>query len=235
MQSCSNGTFLGAPLLLGMHSSPPQKKVNSKIKLALAAASAAGAASALIGQIPAALAGPVLTGNTTQTYNAGADYSLQFGQSFEAIGSYDGLLTPFAVTENVSGIQNVPVAGVPNAGTSTLTAAFDSNGFANTSGSSSTSGSPSFAVQAAIIQLGGTSPTGFVTTSATPALKAGLTLGLVLNQDTGSGIPSITLQGAGTPGGVIGASINTEAIGAIGTTGSLSNSLTVINSLSAFN
>jgi len=34
---------------------------------------------------------------------------------------------------------------------------------------------------------------------------------------------------------VIGASINTEAIGAIGTTGSLSNSLTVINSLSAFN
>jgi len=213
--------------------------VNPKIKLALAAASAAGAASSIIGQIPAALAGPTLTGSTNKVYDAGAQFSLQSGQSFEAIGNYSGLVTPFAVTAIQSDLGNVPVAGVLNAGTSTLTAAFDSNGFANTSGSSSTSGSPSFAIQAGIIQLGGNAPTAFVTTAGPATLKAGLSLGLVLNQGTGTGsnagVPTINITGAAEVGGVIGASINAEAIGAIGTTGSLSNTLTVINSLSAFN
>ena len=76
--------------------------MNPKINLALAAASAAGAAFSLIAQIPAAIAGPTLTGNTTRTFSAGADFNLQSGQSFEAIG-LTGAVTPFAVTEFTPG------------------------------------------------------------------------------------------------------------------------------------
>lgn len=212
--------------------------ISKKINLVLVAASAAGAAASLVSQIPAALAGPTLTGNATQTYSAGANYSLQSGQSFEAVGNFVGTVNPFAVTENVAGISNVPVAATLNAGTSTLTAAFDRNGFANAVNSASTLATPSLAVQAGIIQLGGNAPTANVTTANIPTaaggnIKAGLSLGLVLNQGA-SGIPSVTLTGAGSDTGLIGASITSSANGASAATASLSESLTVINSLSAF-
>lgn len=203
--------------------------MNPKLKLNLAAA---GAGIALLGQgtmmISEAIAGPSLTGNATQTYNAGAAFSLQSGQSFEAIGNYAGTVTPFAVTENVSGITNVPVAATLNAGVSTLTAAFDRNGLSNTDNG------PSIAIQAGIIQLGGNAPTNNVTTSSPVTVTAGLTKGLVLNQSSGGGVQTITLTGSGTDTGLIGASISSEAIGASQTTGSLVDSLTVINSLTAF-
>ena len=208
--------------------------MNSKINLALAAASAAGAAFSLISQIPAAVAGPTLTGNSTQTFGAGANYNLQSGQSFEAIGS-TGSVTPFAVTATVAGITNVPVAGGLNAGTSTLTAAFDVNGFNATTNTGSTLATPSFAVQAGIISLGGNAASAGVTTaSAGTQVRAGLALDLVLNQDATDGIPSIVIAGASTPTGIIGASITSQAVGASATNGEFSNSLTVINTLSAF-
>ena len=213
---------------------PPKKNVNSKINLALAAASAAGAAFSLISQIPAAIAGPSLTGNSTQTFGAGASYNLQSGQSFEAIGA-TGAVTPFAVTATVAGITNVPVAATLNAGTSTLTAAFDTNGFNNTIDTASTVATPSFAVQAGIISLGGNAPTaGLTTASAGTQVRAGLALDLVLNQSATTGVNSIVIAGSSSPSGIIGASINSQAIGASATNGEFSNSLTVINTLSAF-
>ena len=237
--------FLGLPLRVfqGVNqrlSESPKKNVNSKINLALAAAGAAGAVASLIGQIPSALAGPTLTGNSTQTYDAGATFSLQTGQSFEAIGNYSGTVNPFAVTETGTGLGNLPVAGILGAGTSTLTAAFDRNGFANTVNTGSTLATPSLAVQAGIIQLGGSAPTACVTTGPcvngvpTNALKAGLPLAIVLNQNATSGLPSVDLVGASSDTGIVGASITSELIGSTGATGSITDSLTVINSLSAF-
>ena len=216
--------------------------MNSKINLALAAAGAAGAVASLIGQIPSALAGPTLTGNSTQTYDAGATFSLQTGQSFEAIGNYTGTVNPFAVTETQTGLNNLPVAGILGAGTSTLTAAFDRNGFASTVNTGSTLATPSLAVQAGIIQLGGRAPTACVTTGPCPGgipgttVKAGLPLAIVLNQGTGTnnGVPTVSLVGASSDTGIVGASITSELIGATGATGSITDSLTVINSLSAF-
>ena len=219
---------------IGFSESPsPQKNVNSKINLALAAASAAGAAFSLISQIPAAIAGPSLTGNSTQTFGAGANFNLQSGQSFEAIGA-TGAVTPFAVTATVAGITNVPVAATLNAGTSTLTAAFDTNGFNNTIDTATTVATPSFAVQAGIISLGGNAPSaGITTASAGTQVRAGLALDLVLNQGT-NGVSSLIIAGSSSPSGIIGASINSQAIGASATNGEFSNSLTVINTLSAF-
>ena len=215
--------------------------MNSKINLALAAAGAAGAVASLIGQIPAALAGPTLTGNSTQTYDAGATFSLQTGQSFEAIGTFSGTVNPFAVTATQTDLDNVPVAGILGAGTSTLTAAFDRNGFANSVNTASTLATPSLAVQAGIIQLGGSAPTACVTTGPCPGgapgstVKAGLPLAIVLNQGTSAGtVNNITLVGSNTPDGIVGASITSELIGATGATGSITESLTVINSLTAF-
>ena len=208
--------------------------MNSKINLALAAASAAGAAFSLIAQIPAAIAGPSLTGNSTQTFGAGANFNLQSGQSFEAVGA-TGAVTPFAVTATVAGITNVPVAATLNAGTSTLTAAFDTNGFNNTVDTATTVATPSFAVQAGIISLGGNAPTaGLTTASAGTQVRAGLALDLVLNQSATTGVNSIVIAGSSSPSGIIGASINSQAIGASATNGEFSNSLTVINTLSAF-
>ena len=133
--------------------------MNSKLKLALVAASAAGAAASLIGQIPAALAGPSLSGTSTQNFGAGAAFNLQSAQSFEAVGATSATITPFAPSAftaagvaSSGGFTGTPIAGLLNAGTSTLTAAFDRNGFDNTSTLTNSSlATPSFAVQAGII------------------------------------------------------------------------------------
>ena len=115
---------------------------------------------------------------------AGANFSLQSGQSFEAVGNDAGVINPFAVTENIVGISNVPVAATLNAGVSTLTATFDRNGFANAVNSASMLATPSLADQAGVIQLGGNAPTANVTTATIPTpaggnIKAGLSLGIV--------------------------------------------------------
>ena len=215
--------------------------MNPKLKLSLAAA---GAGFALIGQgslISEANAGPSFSSNSTQNYSAGANFNLQQAQTFAATGNYSGTVSPFAVTASPTGIDNTPVAGDLNAGTSTLTAAFDRNGFLNTANNTS------FAVQAGVISLGGNSPTAGVTTgpvnSTTGApltgasngvIKAGLSLGIVLNQSTSTGVPTIALTGAGSNTGVIGASITSQAIGASAASGNLGDDLTVINSLTAF-
>jgi hypothetical protein len=217
--------------------------MNAKFKLNLAAA---GAGIALIGQasmLSEAIAGPSFSANSNQSYSAGANFSLEQGQSFEAIGnvSNDSTVRPFAVTATVSGIGNAPVAGDLNAGTSTLTAAFDRNGFLDTPNT------PSFAVQAGVISIGGNAPTAGVTTgpvdpttgaplsgASNGVLKAGLALGIVLNQNTSSGVPSISITGAGSDSGIIGASITSQAIGASAASGTFDDNLTVINSLTAF-
>ncbi len=141
------------------------------------------------------------------------------------------------MTATSAGLDNTPVAGDLNAGTSTLTAAFDRNGFLNTANTTS------FAVQAGVISLGGNAPTAGVTTgpvgsTGAPAtvgiIKAGLSLGIVLNQDTTTGLPSIAITGAGSDTGIVGASITSQAIGASAASGSFNDNLTVVNSLTAF-
>lgn len=214
--------------------------MNPKLQLSL---SLAGAGLALIGQgtlMSGAQAGPSFSANSKQVYSAGADFNLQQGQSFEAIGNYNGTVTPFAITATVAGIGNLPVAGDLNAGTSTLTAAFDRDGFLNSPNT------PSLAVQAGVISIGGNAPTAGVTTGPVDSngvplsgatngvLKAGLALGIVLNQNTSSGVPSISITGAGADTGIVGASITSQAIGASAASGILEDNLTVINSLSAF-
>ena len=212
--------------------------MNPKLQLSL---SLAGAGLALIGQgamLSGAQAGPSFSSNSNQTYNAGANFNLQQAQSFQATGNYSGTVSPFAVTASPADLDNTPVAGDLNAGTSTLTAAFDRNGFLNTANTAS------FAVQAGVISLGGNAPTAGVTTgpvnatTGAPAtvgiVKAGLALGLVLNQSTTGGVPSITLTGAGSNSGIIGASITSQAIGASATSGTFDDNLTVVNSLTAF-
>ena len=217
--------------------------MNPKIKLALVAASAAGAASSLIGQIPAAIAGPTLTGISNQTYNASATYNLQAGESFQVTGATNGF-TPFANTTGAlatgagaagtnSGAAFALGTSLGNAGTSTLTAAFDRNGFGNSVNTGSTLSTPSFAVQAAVINLGGTGGTGGITTIAS-SNQFNTPTSVAFSQNTTSGIPSITVQANSSSTGITGVTINSQLIGASTTTGSLSDTFQVINSLSAF-
>ena len=207
--------------------------MNPKLKLSLAAA---GAGFALIGQgsmLSQSIAGPSLSATSSQTYNAGANFNLQQAQSFSATGNYSGTVDPFAVTEQSTALAsatNFPgIAGNLSAGTSTLTAAFDRNGFQDTSQNAS------FAVQAGVIGLGGNAPTAGVTTSASGTIvTARVALGVVLNQDTTNGVPSISITGASSNSGIISASISSQVLGASAASGNFSDSLTVINSLSAF-
>lgn len=207
--------------------------MNPQIRLSLAAA---GAGIALIGQgalLSSAQAGPSLNVTSGQSYNAGANFNLQQAQTFSATGNYSGTVSPFAVTAstvttNASAGTFAGVAGNLSAGTSTLTAAFDKDGFQNTSDTTS------FAVQAGVISLGGSAPTDGLTTQATTPITAGLALGIVFNQNTASGVPSISLIGGGSDTGVVGASITSQAIGASAASGNITESLSVINSLTAF-
>jgi hypothetical protein len=208
--------------------------MNPKLQLSL---SLAGAGLALIGQgamLGGAQAGPSLSVTSSQTYNAGANFNLQQAQTFSATGNYSGTVTPFAVT--ASTITTAPssstfagVAGNLSAGTSTLTAAFDRDGFQDNADNTS------FAVQAGVIGLGGNAPTAGITTSSSGTIvTAGVASNIVFNQNTSSGVPSVTLIGAGSNSGVIGASITSQTLGSSAATGNFSDSLTVINSLSAF-
>lgn len=207
--------------------------MNPKLKLGLAAA---GAGFALIGQgsmLSQAIAGPSLSVTSGQTYNAGANFNLQQAQTFSATGDYSGTVTPFAVTASTitTSATNSTFAGVAgnlSAGSSTLTAAFDRNGFQDNANNTS------FAVQAGVIGLGGTAPTAGLTTASTPVVTAGVATNIVFNQNTTTGVPSITLTGAGSNSGLIGASITSQTLGSSAATGNFSDSLTVINSLSAF-
>ena len=142
------------------------------------------------------------------------------------------------MTASPADLDNVPVAGDLNAGTSTLTAAFDRNGFLNTANTTS------LAVQAGVISLGGNTPTAGITTGPVDAItgapatvgiiKAGLSLGIVLNQDGATGVPNISITGAGSNSGIVGASNSSQAIGASEAVGNFADNLTVINSLTAF-
>ena len=205
--------------------------MNPKLKLSL---TVAGAGLAVIGQgsmMSEALAGPSLTGNSTQTFEAGADYNLQYGQSIEVIGNTSNTLNPFQVTAVNTALSATGVGVLEgNAGTSTLTASFDRNGFGETTNTASTLATPSFAVQAAIVPLGGQAGTGGITTATSTIIFATPTA-VVLNQTS---LEDVTVTGAGTDTGVIGASITAENQGASGVTGSFTDSLTVINSLTAF-
>jgi hypothetical protein len=207
--------------------------MNPKLQLSL---SLAGAGLALISQgavMPGAQAGPSLNATSVQSYSAGANFNLQQAQSFSASGNYSGTVSPFAVTAstvttNATAGTFAGVAGNLSAGTSTLTAAFDRNGFQDTPETTS------LAVQAGVISLGGSAPTDGLTTQATTPITAGLALGIVFNQNTTSGVPSISLTGAGSDTGVVGASITSQAIGASAASGNITDSLSVINSLTAF-
>jgi hypothetical protein len=139
----------------------------------------------------------------------------------------------FAVTEQSTAslsATNFPgIAGNLSAGTSTLTAAFDRNSFLDNANNTS------LAVQAGVIGLGGNAPTAGVTTATTASpVTARVALNIVLDQNTTSGVPSISVSGAGSNTGVIGASITSQAFGASAATGIFSDSQTVINSLTAF-
>ena len=206
--------------------------MNSKIKLALAAASAAGAAASLIGQVSPAFAGPSLEAISTQTYNAGAAFNLSAGQSFSVTGDTGtSSIVLFQETIGSSSAISSSAEAVGNAGVSTLTAAFDRNGFGNTASTSvNVNQTPSFAVQAGIIQLGGTGGTGGVTTAASSQVF-NIAPALVLNN---GGIPAIMVKGSGSPTGVIAASINNTSIGGSTVQGSVTESLNVINTLTAF-
>jgi hypothetical protein len=207
--------------------------MNPKLKLGLAAA---GAGFALIGQgslLSGAQAGPSLSATSSQNYNAGANFNLQQAQSFSATGNYSGTVEPFAVTAQnatTASSTNFPgIAGNLSAGTSTLTAAFDRNGFQDSPQNAS------FAVQAGVIGLGGNAPTAGVTTSTSGTIvTAKVALGVVLNQDATSGVPSISITGASNNSGIISASITSQVLGASAASGNFSDTLTVINSLSAF-
>lgn len=208
--------------------------MNPKLKLSLTVASASFALMSQAAFTTEALAGPNLTGNSVQSFSAGADFNLQSGQSLEVIGNTSNTFNPFQVTAVNTSLSATSVGVLEgNAGTSTLTAAFDRNGFGATTNTGSTLSTPSFAVQAAIVPLGGTGGTGGITTATSSNIFATPTT-LVLNQGTSSGIQTISVTGAGTDTGVIGASINAQSLGASGITGTFQDSLTVINSLSAF-
>ena len=218
--------------------------MNPKIKLALVAASAAGACASLIGQTTAALAGPELSGTKFNNYSATANYALQAGQSVSVTGNNNSFsITPFAVSAAVTATAGTAALG--NAGTSTLTAAFDNNGIATTgvgtavSGFANTAqGSPSFAVQAGVVNLGGQGASFGLTTGANQidgslgTLVFQVPTSLVLNQGA-NGISTITVASTGT-GSSVGVSTTTTTIGASSVTGSLSDQFSVINQLSAF-
>jgi hypothetical protein len=205
--------------------------MNPKLQLSL---SLAGAGLALIAQgsmLGSAQAGPSLSVTSSQAYNAGANFNLSQAQTFSATGNYTNTVTPFAVTAQSTFTSSSVFAGVAgnlSAGTSTLTAAFDRNGFQDNANNTS------FAVQAGVIGLGGDAPTAGVTTSSPATITARVATNIVLNQSTSLGVPSITLTGAGSNTGVVAGSITSTSIGADTTTGSLQDSLTVTNSLTAF-
>ena len=228
----------------------PQKTVNSKIKLSLLAASAVGAAATIIGQTSAALAGPALDATKFNSFSAGADYSLQAGQSIEITGNNNSFsINPFAVSANANPAFTVGNAALGNAGVSTLTAAFDNNGIsANGSGSfgtnntNSTIGAPSFAIQAGVLNLGGQAATFGVTTGLNQLDGSGtqgfnVPTSVVLNQGTGTGtnagIPTIVLASNGS-GSAVGVSTLTTVIGASAVTGTINDQFRVVNTLSAF-
>ena len=217
--------------------------MNSKIKLALAAASAAGAAASLIGQVPLALAGG-LSSTQTNNFGAAANYNLTFGGGFSATGNTTQTISPFA---NTTGSRTAVAGPAPtsttviqsgftegNAGTSTLTASFDQNGFGTTGSTSSSLATPSFAVQAGIENLGGLAATGNVTTASgtqgiftTPSV-------ISLNTTGANSATTITLTGAGLNNGVLAASVTGTDLGASSVQGNLIQGLSVVTTLSAF-
>jgi hypothetical protein len=209
--------------------------MNPKLQLSL---SLAGAGLALIAQgsmLGSAQAGPSLSVTSSQTYNAGANFNLQQAQTFSVTGNVatSAMIDLFAVTaqstESASSTNFPGIAGNLSAGTSTLTAAFDRNSFLDNANNTS------LAVQAGVIGLGGNAPTAGVTTATTAnPVTARVALNIVLDQNTTSGVPSISVSGAGSNTGVIGASITSQAFGASAATGIFSDSQTVINSLTAF-
>jgi hypothetical protein len=73
-----------------------------------------------------------------------------------------------------------------------------------------------------------------LTGSTNGVIRAGLALDLVLNQNSTTGVPSISITGAGSNSGIVGASITSQSIGASEAVGSFSDNLTVVNSLTAF-
>ena len=204
--------------------------MNPKLQLSL---SLAGAALALISQgalQPAAQAGPSLNATSIESFSAGANFNLQQAQTFSATGNYTGTVSPFAVTEssvttNATAGTFAGVAGNLSAGTSTLTAAFDVTGLND---------NPTLAVQAGVIGLGGNAPTAGVTTIGPATVTAGVATNIVLNQDATAGLPSIGITGAGTDTGVVSGSITSQLIGGSAASGSITESLSVVNSLTAF-
>jgi len=191
--------------------------VNSKLKLALVAASAASAAASLIAQSPALAGG--ISSTQTNNYGAAATYNLGFGSAFSATGNTTNTVTPFAATTGaLSANGGTTASGViqtafseGNAGTSTLTASFDNTGFASALSTASTLNTPSFAIQAGVVPLGSEGATGGVTTAV-----------------------GITLTGAGLNNGVLSASVTGTDIGAATVQGSLIQNLSVVTTLSAF-
>ena len=215
--------------------------MNSKIKLALVAASAAGAAASLIGQVPAALAGGI-SSSQTNNFGAAATYNLSFGGSFSATGNSVNTISPFAATTGAltaNTLGTVP-GGITqtgftegNAGTSTLTASFDQTGFATGANTSSALATPSFAVQAGVISFGGEAGTGNITTAA--STTGIITTPRVIALNTGAnGATNIVLTGAGLNNGVLSASVTGTDIGASTLQGSLIQGLSVVTTLSAF-
>jgi hypothetical protein len=240
--------------------SPPRKNVNTKIKLALVAASAASAAASIIGQTTTALAGPQLDGTKFNNYAATANYALQAGQSISITGNNNSFsITPFAVSDqalptSVGGTGN---SSLGNAGTSILTAAFDQNGitangfgFSNTATTGSAIGAPSFAVQAGVINQGGQGVSFGITTGANVLDGSGTKsfntpTSIVLNQVAGdpttgaaratlsTGFAAVALFSNGS-GTTVGVSTSTTTIGASATSGSISDQFRVVNTLTAF-
>ena len=215
--------------------------MNSKIKLALAAASAAGAAASLIGQMPALAGG--LTSTQTNNFGAAANYNLTFGGGLSATGNTVQTINPFAGTTG----SRTSTGGAPsattvnqsgftegNAGTSTLTAAFDQTGFATGNNTASNLSSPSFAIQAGIINVGGEGATGNVTT-ASGALGIFTTPSVLAFNLTGANsATSISLTGAGQNNGVLAATFTGTDLGASSVQGNLIQGLSVISTISAF-
>ena len=227
--------------------------MNPKIKLALVATSAAGAAVSMIGQTTAALAGPSLDGTKFNNYAAGATYSLQAGQTISVTGNTNSFsITPFAVSASALPASAAGGSSLGNAGTSILTAAFDNNGIvasglgAGTS-SASTVSAPSFAVQAGVQNFGGQAASFGITTGANVLDGSGTLVfntptSLVLNQlatpagglaTNSQGFASVVLTSNGS-GSTVGVSTLTTVVGASATNGSVSDQFRVVNSLTAF-
>jgi hypothetical protein len=159
-------------------------------------------------------------------------------RTHSATGSSTSVVTPFAITTGAlpaGGTAPAPVVTQTgliegNAGTSTLTAAFNPIGVV---GGTATANKPSFAVQAGVIPFGGQAGTGGVTTAAATSGIFTTPPAVVLNQGT-TGAAGITLTGSGTANGIIAASVNGTDIGASQVQGGFTQNLSVITSLSAF-